>query len=329
MKEKLKPDLRRVTMKQLRAFAAVMRAGTVSGAAQALNVTPPAISLQLRQLEHAAGMPLLERTGSGLQATDGGREILATAARVEAALAECGEALEAIRGIGAGHVSVGVISTAKYFAPRALAAFSRSHPKVEMRLQIGNRGETIAALKDYALDLAIMGRPPEDFEVERAVIGEHPHIIIGPPDHAMARRRRIPLADLADQTFLLREQGSGTRLLMQRLFAEAGLNPNLGMEIGSNETIKQAVMAGLGIALISAHTVSAELEDGRLVAFKVAGLPLVRQWFVVRRRDKRLLPAAQAVWDFLATTGAKFLPDVRPAHYTAGRARTRQAKGAA
>jgi DNA-binding transcriptional LysR family regulator len=309
MKEKLNPDLRGVTLKQLRALSAVMRAGTVTGAAQALNLTPPAVSLQLRQLEQAAGMPLTERTSSGLRVTDGGREVLATAARIEAALAECGEALQAISGVYAGHVSVGVISTAKYFAPRALAAFSRSHPTVEMRLQIGNRGEMLAALEDYTLDLAITGRPPEEFEVEKAVIGDHPHIIVGPPDHPMARRRHLKLADLADETFLLREQGSGTRLLMQRLFADAGLNPNLGMEIGSNETIKQAVMAGLGIALISAHTVSAELEDGRLIAFDIDGLPLVRQWFVVRRRDKRLLPAAQAVWDFLARDGAKFLPD--------------------
>lgn len=289
---------------------AVVRTGTVSRAAETLNVTPPAISLQMRQLEDAAGMPLVERTDDGLRPTDGGREILTATTRIQAALFECGEALEALRGVDGGRVSVGIVSTAKYFAPRALAAFAKRHPNVEMRLQIGNREETILALRNYDLDFAIMGRPPNDFEVDNSVIGDHPHIIVAPPDHPLARRRRMTFADLAEETFLLREQGSGTRLLMQRLFSDAGLNPNLGMEIGSNETIKQAVMAGLGIALISAHTVSAEINDGRLIAFKVKGLPVVRRWFVVKRRQKRLLPAAKALWDFLATAGAEFLPGI-------------------
>jgi len=254
-------------------------------------------------------MPLVERTDDGLQPTDGGQEMLTAATRIHAALFECGEALETLRGVDGGRVSVSVIGTAKYFAPRALAAFAKKHPNVEMRLQIGNREETILALRNYDSDFAIMGRPPEDFEVDNSVIGDHPHIIVAPPDHPLARRKRMTFADLAEETFLLREQGSGTRLLMQRLFSDAGLNPNLGMEIGSNETIKQAVMAGLGVALISAHTVSAEIHDGRLVAFKVKGLPIVRQWFVVKRRQKRLLPAAKTLWDFLATSGAEFLPD--------------------
>ena len=307
-KEKLNAHMRRVTLKQLRALSAVMRAGTVSGAAKSLHVTPPAVSLRLRQLEANVRMPLYERRDNGLRATDAGREILATTARIEAALGECGEAIEMLRGIEGGRVSVGVISTAKYFAPRALAAFAKDHPKVEMRLQIGNRAEMIGALGNYELDLAITGRPPGDFDVDKAVIGNHPHIIIGPPDHPLARRKRIAFADLADEIFLLREEGSGTRLLMQRLFSDAGLNPNLGMEIGSNETLKQAVMAGLGIALISAHTVDAEIGDGRLIAFNVIGLPIIRQWFVVKRKDKRLLPAAQAIWRFLADSGADYLP---------------------
>lgn len=303
-------QMHRVTLKQLRALSAVMRTGTVSAAAKALHVTPPAISLRLRQLEENAQMPLFERTDSGLRATDAGHEILSATQRIEAALSECGEAIEMLRGIEGGRVSVGVISTAKYFAPRVLAAFAKDHPKVEMRLQIGNRAEMIGALRNYDLDLAITGRPPEDFDVDKAVIGDHPHIIIGPPDHSLSRRKRLAFADLADETFLLREEGSGTRLLMQRLFSDAGLNPNLGMEIGSNETVKQAVMAGLGIALISAHTVFAEIRDGRLVAFDVVGLPVIRQWFVVKRKDRRLLPAAQAIWSFLADSGAEYLPDL-------------------
>ena len=310
MKEKLKMEMSRVTLKQLRALAAVVRTGSVSGAARVLNVTPPAVTLQMRLLEETAGMPLVERPGAGVRPTEGGRELLAAATRIEAALGECGEALEALAGMDGGRVSVGVVSTAKYFAPRALAAFAKAHPNVEIRLQVGNRAETISALRSYDLDFAVTGRPPEDFEVEKDVIGDHPHIIVAPPDHPLARRKRIALANLGQEAFLVREQGSGTRLLMQRLFAEAGLSPEIGMEIGSNETIKQAVMAGLGIAFISAHTVSAEIEDGRLAELNVSGLPAMRKWFVVKQREKRLLPAAQALWNFLATSGVRFLPGI-------------------
>lgn len=309
LKEKLKANLRRITIKQLRALATVVESGTISAAARRLNLTPPAVSLQLRALEEAAGMPLLERGHDRLRLTDAGREVLETAKRIEFAFAECEEALAVLDGADRGRVSVGVVSTAKYFAPMVLAAFQKAHPKVEVRLQVGNRETTLTALREFELDFAITGRPPNEFEVERAVIGDHPHIIIGPPDHPLAARRRLALADLADETFLLREQGSGTRLLMQRLFSEAGLNPHLGMEIGSNETIKQAVMAGLGIALISAHTAAAELKYGRLIAFPITGLPVIRQWFAIKMTDKRLMPAARALWDYFATSGANFLPD--------------------
>jgi LysR family transcriptional regulator for metE and metH len=307
MKEKLSPGMRRITLRQLRTFAAVARTGTISGAARELNVTPPAVSLQLRELEASAGIPLIERTDVGMQPTAGGREILAAAKSIDSLLTECAEALETLAGTSGGRVTVGAVSTAKYFVPHALAVFAKAHPRVEVRLQVGNRRETIAALAGYDLDFAVMGRPPEDFAVDRAVIGDHPHVIIGPPDHPFATRKRVPLAELARETFLLREPGSGTRMLMSRLFGRAELNPNLGMEMGSNETIKQAVMAGLGIALISAHTIAAEVADGRLVVLDAEGLPMVRQWFVVKRREKRLLPAAQALWAFLAK-GSEFLP---------------------
>jgi LysR family transcriptional regulator for metE and metH len=155
-----------------------------------------------------------------------------------------------------------------------------------------------------------MGRPPEHFPVEQALIGDHPHVIVAPPGHPLAGRQRIKVARLADETFLLREEGSGTRLLTQNLLAQAGVAPRVGMEISSNETIKQAVMAGLGIALISAHTIAAEVEDRRLAVLDVVGLPIVRQWSVVKRREKWLPPAARALWQHLATQGRLFLPEV-------------------
>jgi LysR family transcriptional regulator for metE and metH len=300
--------MRSVTLKQLRALQAVAEAGSVAGAAQILHVTPPAVSLQLKLLEEHAGIALLERAPEGLRLTPAGHVVLDAIHQIEGVLKACELSLEEMKGVSGGSVRVGVVSTAKYFAPRALAAFMREHPEVEMRLQVGNRNDTVAALENYDLDFAIMGRPPDRFEVERSIIGPHPHVLICPPDHPLAGRRNLRPADLAHETFLMREKGSGTRALTEKLIARLDIEPNIGLEISSNETIKQAVMAGLGIALISAHTVAWELREGRLGLLPLKGLPLMRQWYVVRRKEKRLMPAAEALWEFMAAQGAGFLP---------------------
>jgi LysR family transcriptional regulator for metE and metH len=234
--------------------------------------------------------------------------VLAALERVEAALSDCATAIQALRGMDGGRVAVGVISTAKYFAPFALAAFQRTYPNVEIRIAVGNRSETIAALERFELDVAVMGRPPEHFPIERAVIGDHPHVIIAAADHWLVKRKQIPLREISREAFLLREPGSGTRTLLLGLFSAPDLPVGPRMEIGSNETIKQAVMAGMGIALLSAHTIAAEVADGRLAVLDVEGMPIVRQWFAVRRSERRLLPAAQALWNHLVWSGADFLP---------------------
>jgi DNA-binding transcriptional LysR family regulator len=305
--------VRHVTLRQLRTFAEVMRAGSFSAAAQALHLTPPAITVQMRQLETRAGMPLLERTEEGLVATAAGREIVNAVTRVDAALAECSEAIAALRGLKGGSVAIGVVSTAKYFAPQALAGFLQRYPSVEVRLDVGNRAAIIAALEANSLDLALTGWPPNQLAVEKAPVGDHPHVVIARPDHPLATRRRVPPAALGELTFLVREPGSGTRLLMERLFAENRIAPRLGMEMGSNETIKQAVIAGLGIAFLSAHTIAAEVADGRLVVLDVVGLPVMRRWFVVHLKRKRLLPAAMALREYLIGEGHSFLPTLAPA----------------
>jgi LysR family transcriptional regulator for metE and metH len=309
MKENLVNFPRRTSLRQLRALGAITSAKSLSAAAQLLSVTPPAVTQQLQLLEDMlGGVPLFERTPTGARPTEAGREVLVALERIESALTDCAAAIEALRGMDGGRVSVGVISTAKYFAPFALAAFQRKHPNIELRVQVGNRTETVAALEKFELDVAIMGYPPEHFPMERAVIGDHPHVIIAPPDHWLVKRRRIKLADIARETFLLREPGSGTRALMLGLFAAADLPDGRRMEIGSNETIKQAVMAGMGVAFLSAHTIAAEVADGRLAILDVEGMPIVRQWFVARRSERRLLPAAQALWDHLRWSGKEFLP---------------------
>jgi LysR family transcriptional regulator for metE and metH len=315
--------MRHVTLRQLRTFGEVLRCGNFSAAAQALHLTPPAVTLQMRLLEEAAGLPLLERSGARLEPTEAGQEVANAAQRIELAISDCADALASLRGLKGGRVSIGVVSTAKYFAPHALGAFARAFPSVEIRLEVGNRSTIVAALEANTLDLALTGRPPEHLEVDQAPIGAHPHVIVARPDHPHARRKRLPASMLAEETFLVREPGSGTRNLMERFLSESRVTPRIGMEMASNETIKQAVMAGLGIAFLSAHTVSAELADRRLVMLDIAGLPVVRQWFIVKLVRRRLLPAAQALRQFLIDEGEKFLP---PIPQNADRSRTRPGK---
>jgi len=306
-------SLPHLTLRQLRALAALAETGSITAAGRRLHLTQPAITLQLRSLQGLAGLPLVQRAGGGMLLTDAGRELLQLAGRIETAIADSQQTLAVISGKSGGRVRIGAVSTAKYFIPFVIAAFSRAHPKIEVVLQIGNRERIIRALVGYELDFAVMGRPPPDVETERRELGEHPHVIVAPAGHWLAADAGLSVNDLTHEVFLTRERGSGTRILMERLFAASELVPTIGMEFDSNETIKQAVMAGLGIAFISAHTVAGELEDGRLITLDVAGLPLVQHWYLIRRRDKVLLPPAQLAFDLMAAEAGRFLPRIPPA----------------
>jgi len=214
-----------------------------------------------------------------------------------------------MKGLHGGRVRFGAVSTAKYFAAQLIAGFLRQHGGVDLKLVVGNRAEIIESLRNYDIDMALMGRPPGDFAVESEAFGPNPHVIIASADHPLRRRRRVSKAELANQKFLVREEGSGTRSILEYLFNEAGIrHPRDSIEMGSNETIKQAVMAGFGLSLISAHTIASEVAAGRLAILKVEGLPIVRQWFVVRRSDRDLPPAGGALWTFIARKGSTFLP---------------------
>jgi DNA-binding transcriptional LysR family regulator len=302
--------MRNTTLKQLRTFATVARSRTLAAAADTLDITPPAVTIQLRLLEDSIGLPLLERTQRGHQLTAAGHEVLAAAERIDQTLSECDGALAQLSGLAGGTVTLGVVSTAQYFAPYALAAFARAHPALDVRLIIGNRHEIVDALEHFRIDIAIMGRPPDTLDVEANELGPNPHIVVAAPGHRLAGAKEVPLSALERETFLVREKGSGTRTLMEHRLAEANVSPRIGMEIASNETIKQGVMAGLGIAFLSAHTVGAEIADGRLVALDIAGLPVMRTWFLVANAERRPLPAATALHGFLATEGPGFLPRV-------------------
>lgn len=311
MKEKLNIDcLRDVSIRQLRVLAAIEQSGSVRAASTALRVTPPAISQQLKLLEDAAGLPLVERSTRGLTLTQAGHYLLATHTRIETALRDGSAACQELKGLSRGHVTIGATSTAKYIAPRVIASFAKSHPQIETELKIGNREEIVSSLE--TLDIAIMGSPPATVDVERRLIGPHPHLIIAAPDHRLARLKRVPVSEIAEENFLLREPGSGTRMLMERTFAKLDIIPRKVTEFGSNETIKQAVMAGLGIAFLSAHTAASEISAGWLKVLPVAGLPVMREWFAVRVKQRRLLPASEAMWEFVGEKGANFLPSFAP-----------------
>lgn len=299
--------MKHVTLRQLRVFEAVARHLSFSRAAAELHLTQPAVSMQVQALEDQAGVPLFEQMGKKVYLTAAGEELLRHARIIGEQLREAEEAIAAIRGLRGGRVSIGVVSTAKYFAPRLLTAFGQRHPEAEIRLGVSNRERIVRQLADNEIDLAIMGSPPKELETVAEAFAEHPLVIVAPPDHPLAAKRRVEPSQLAGETFLIRESGSGTRAAMERFFAERHIALDKTFEMGSNETIKQAVMAGMGLAFISENTIGLELSVGCLVKLRVVGTPVKRYWHVVHRGEKRLLPMAEAFIEFMRKEGPGIL----------------------
>lgn len=305
------PKLDAVTLRQLRALAAVAETGSLAAAGERLGLTPPAVHAQIRNLETALSVPMLQRapTGAGSVPTPEAELALEAGRRIEVALGRCVEQIAAVKAGHSGRVTLGVVSTAKYFAPRLVATLKRQSPGVEVVLRESNRGGVVADLERQAVDLAIMGRPPRQPVVAASPIGPHPHGLIAPPDHPLAGLDRVEIEQILREPMIAREVGSGTRILMTRyLDAQAPGQAYDLVEMGSNETIKQAVMAGLGLAFISLHTATEELRSGRLVALRAPGLPLMRQWFLVHSADHPLSPAARALAERIEALRGAFLP---------------------
>jgi DNA-binding transcriptional LysR family regulator len=304
-----------ISLRQLRAVIAVAKTGKIVTGAKELRLTSPAVTEQLKLLEDYFGLLLFDRTSTGMRLTDAGRVVFETAMRTEALLAGTSEQLQAMKGLRSGSVTIGVVSTAKYFAPRLIHAFMEQNANIELKLIVGNRAETIAALKNYEIDIAMMGRPPDDIIVSKASFGPHPYVAIARPDHPLAgRKRAMDRECLAGEKMLVREVGSGSRVVFEKFFRGIKVKqPAVQIEIGSNETIKQAVMAGLGLALISAHTIELEIETGRLTLLNIRDLPIVREWNLVHRLDKGLGPAAAAFWRYALKEGQMHLPQIQGA----------------
>jgi DNA-binding transcriptional LysR family regulator len=291
------------SLRQFRAFAAVARHLSFVRAAAELHLTPPAVSLQVGQLEREVGLPLFDRGARSVNLTMTGEYLLVYVRRLLSTLKEAEDTMARLRGLKAGRVTIGMVSTAKYYLPRLLASFRSEHRGVEMRLTVGNREQLVKQLHDAEVDLAVMGRPPRELDTRAEPFAAHPHGIVAAPEHPLAQRREIPPAALGLEEFIVREPGSGTRAAMEQFFREARITPPQIMEMTSNETIKQAVIANMGLAFLSLHTAGLEVQTGRLVVLDVVGLPMVRRWHVVNLQGKPLSPAAEALRYFILEQG--------------------------
>lgn len=300
-----------VSIRQLQSIAAIEETQKISSAANKLGLTGPAITLQLKQLETELGVTLFDRAPDGMRPTVAGRAALECAHAVLEQLRILENDIEQIIDVRKGRLSLGVVSTAKYFAPRMIAAFKAVYPEISIDLVVGNRHDTIAALTNHSIDIALMGRPPNGISVRSMVFGDHPLVIVAPSTHPLAGKRDITKEEIAREHFIIREPGSGTRISLEIFFSDVPEKmENLGTEMGSNETIKQAVMAGLGVAFISAHTIEQELQLERLAILDVEGMPIRRQWFSVSRSDRSQSPVMAAFNDFLRTQGIRHLPAI-------------------
>jgi LysR family transcriptional regulator, low CO2-responsive transcriptional regulator len=287
------------TLRQMKVFQTVAEQLNYTRAAELLHLSQPAVSMQVKQLEESVGLPLFEHTGRKIKLTEAGREIHQYARTMFQTFEEMEEVIGAMKGLGTGHLKIAVASTVNYFAPRLLAAFSRNYPGIDLHLDVSNRQRLMELLVNNEIDIVLMGLPPEDIELEYEPFMENPLVVIAPPGHPLQHEKRIPAERLGQEVFIMREDGSGTRLAMERFFAERDIAISTGMQMTRNEAIKQAVRAGMGLGVVSGHTIELELETKRLVVLDVEGFPLQRHWYMVYRKSKRLLPAARAFHDFV------------------------------
>ncbi len=286
--------LRRVTLHQLRLVAGLARHGSMTRAAEEAHVTPSAFSIQVKQLAEGLGLPLHEQVGKRLHLTDAGLAVAAASRDVLERLELLKMELSEMRGLKRGRVSVAMITTARYYVTRLIGDFCRAYPEVEFALEVGNREQILERLRLNLDDFAIMGQAPEGLSVVATPFADNPLVVLAPANHPLAAETAIPPARLGRETFILREPGSGTRQATERYFAEHAIRPATRMTLGSDETIKQAVAAGLGLAVLSRHVLALDPDGGPLRELDVQGFPILRRWNVVHLAEKRLSPAARA-----------------------------------
>jgi DNA-binding transcriptional LysR family regulator len=288
-----------ISLRQLQVFESVARNLSHSRAAAELYLSQPAVSMQIKQAEFIVGLPLFEQQGKKIFLTEVGREMLHYSRSILQLVNEMESVFDELKGLDRGHLNISVVSTANYFMPQLLAKFIKSHPKIQVTLSVANRDAVIKQLTENIADLAIMGQPPDGTEMRADAFMLNPLVVIAPPAHPLTKSKNIQPGQLVKETFLLREHGSGTRGVVERFFLNHNLALPAHMEMDTNEAIKQSVQAGIGIGIISRHSIELELETKRLVVLDVEHFPIIRHWHIVHRKEKRSSIAAHEFERFL------------------------------
>ena len=301
--------MKNTTFRQLRVFNEVAKQLSFARAAENLHLTPPAVTMQVKELEERVGMALFERSGKQVSLTTAGEYILVHARKILASLKDAEDVAARLKRAETGVLTVGMVGTAKYFLMGLLGEFMRKHSGVELKLAIGNRDQLVRMLQNSEVDIAVMGRPPKELQTRAEPFAAHPHVFVAATDHPLAQRGPLTVEDLRPYDFIAREKGAGTRAAMEKFFEETHVEPRLKIELHSNEIIKQAVMAGLGLGFLSMHTIGLELEHKLIAMLDVQGAPVVRAWNVVHTQSKMLSPAAEAFRYFMLENGERHLAE--------------------
>ena len=299
---------RRISLRQLQVFDAVARLLSYTRAAEKMHLSQPTVSMQIKKLESDIGLPLTEQIGKKISLTEAGtalyqvsRDILGTLGRFEMLIDDQ-------KGLRTGHLHIAVVTTANYFAPRLLGKFCQAYPGIKVSLEVTNREHILDRMLHNIDDLYLIGKPPDSSELEFHPYLANPMVVVAPANHKLARNKAVPLSAIADEHFIMREQGSGTRIAIEQKFADAGLSLNVRMELGSNESIKQGITGGLGIAVLSLHTLTSG-DMSELTVLDVQGFPISWQWYIGHPRGKRLSIIARTFIDFMYKEGSSLLPE--------------------
>jgi LysR family transcriptional regulator, low CO2-responsive transcriptional regulator len=299
--------MKQATLHQLQILEAIARHGSFTRAAEELELTQPTVSQQIKRLTQTIGLPLFEQLGKQIYLTAAGQEVLGASAIISEKFAELEIAIDELKGLKQGRINLVASTTAKYFVPRLLGTFRRKHPEIELALHITNQEGVLARLARNQDDLYFTGRPPSDFDIELRPILDNPLVVVAPSNHPLAGKTNIALKELATEPFIFREAGSGTRAVVEHFLAENRVTVDVVIELSSNEAIKQAIAGGLGLSVLSQHSLDLETQNGLLTILDVAGFPIQRHWYVIYPNGKQLSVAAQTFLDFSIAEGKQII----------------------
>ncbi len=295
--------LRRLTLRQLEIFSLAATNLNFARTAEELHLTQPAVSMQIKKLEDTLQTPVFERDGRNISLTEAGKKFKYHALRLLDEINNAEQTIYSLKGLSTGQVRVGLVTTATYFGSKLIAEFSKQWPDIEIQLTVSNRKILLAHLKENEIDLVIMGRIPEDIGAEAIAIAPNPHVLVAPASHSLANKDVIKITDLSDDTFLMRESGSGTRTVMEEYFKNLNFTPKHMLTLGSNETVKQGVIAGLGISILSVQSIKLESKTNSLSILSAENTPITRIWHIANNRQKILSPAVKAFRQFVVDEG--------------------------